>query len=575
MSLARKVSDCISKQSDFCANNSHSGESAYVTARMFENKEESRIVAEAWKILDKAFVDKTFNGNDWAEVRKKYVRTNYKNTAEAYAAIREMTALLGDRFTRFLTPAQYDTLSKYEYSNSYEVLSPDPPLVSMYTSETPQAGVGVEMALDPESNQIKIVSVVPSSPAERVGVKKGDYIVAVNDVAVGGKERQSVEQLGSTPDDVASLLRGDDGSSVKLKLEARGKTRDVELSREILKATSVSSKLVPSPESSSFMIGVIRVPSFNKATTSQVGHERNAIGEGSPNTGSQGVQDLRDAWEDETLPCRPSSWTSEGILELLPSDTTIVSVADGKGSGSDYRTEHNGALAEVSLAVLVDHNTASAAEVLTAALQDNKRAGIIGEKTYGKGLVQTIARLQDGSALVITVAKYRTPLGQDINKVLIFHLLPGSHSFMVGGDQPRSYGQVPSEGQEGGGFICAFVHVLEYSSRLAVLVNFHTSCHKASFRLVRVCETISPVDLVVVQSFANKAPNLAFVLLTAVDLQGLSKRVGGSISLTRVGYSKTGVILTASYVAKVRVIWDGEGICARGVRRGDPRRAPK
>ncbi|EKX52166.1 hypothetical protein GUITHDRAFT_65305, partial [Guillardia theta CCMP2712] len=329
-------------------------------------QEESRIVAEAWKILDKAFVDKTFNGNDWTEVRKKYVRTNYKNTAEAYAAIREMTGLLGDRFTRFLTPAQYETLS------------------NMYTSETPQAGVGVEMALDPESNQIKIVSVVPSSPAEKVGVKKGDL----------SSRSMTCLSGGSTPDDAASLLRGEDGSTVNIKLESKGKTRELVLTREILKATSVSSKLVPSPESNrSRRAESLSCPS---RASSQVLSEAKALR-------TQGAKAL-------LLDLRGNlgGYFPAGVdLAKVKIDVPVLALT----------STQNGALAEVSLAVLVDHNTASAAEVLTAALQDNKRAGVIGEQTYGKGLVQTIARLQDGSALVITVAKYRTPLGQDINKV--------------------------------------------------------------------------------------------------------------------------------------------------------------
>ena len=112
------------------------------------SSEESRVVGEAWKILDKAYVDKTFNNHDWTSVRRKFVRPDYKNTEDAYAAIREMTALLGDKFSRFLTPAQYSTLS------------------SLYTSEAPAGGIGVELSLDTEG-QISVVSVVEAGPADR------------------------------------------------------------------------------------------------------------------------------------------------------------------------------------------------------------------------------------------------------------------------------------------------------------------------------------------------------------------------------------------------------------------------
>jgi len=103
--------------------------------------------------------------------------------------------------------------------------------------------------------------------------------------------------------------------------------------------------------------------------------------------------------------------------ELLAQDQTIVYAVDRTGEKSEYRTEAQGAQPVVPLAVLVDKATASAAEVLTAALQENGRAKVVGSTTFGKGLVQTIAPLSDGSALVITVSKYETPLGNNINKV--------------------------------------------------------------------------------------------------------------------------------------------------------------
>ena len=119
------------------------------------------------------------------------MRPDYKNTEEAYKAIREMTALLGDKFTRFLTPAQYLTLS------------------NMYTTEAPAAGVGVELNLA-DDGKVMVVGVVEGSPAEKAGIVKGDVLRAVDDDAVGPGT------VSSTPDEVAALLRGEDGSEVTI-----------------------------------------------------------------------------------------------------------------------------------------------------------------------------------------------------------------------------------------------------------------------------------------------------------------------------------------------------------------------
>merc|ERR1712216_27769 len=156
------------------------------------------------------------------------------------------------------------------------------------------------------------------------------------------------------------------------------------------------------------MVGVIKLPVFAKNTPTQVkGAVVGLIKEGAQAL----IIDLRG---------NVGGYFPAGVdlaKELLPSESMIVSVNDRNGAGTEYRTDAIGSVLEIPVVLLVDHNTASAAEVFAAALQENGRAQVVGEQTYGKGLVQTIARLQDGSALVVTVATYKTPLGNDINKV--------------------------------------------------------------------------------------------------------------------------------------------------------------
>jgi C-terminal processing protease CtpA/Prc len=210
--------------------------------------EESRVVGEAWKVLDKAYVDKSFGGNDWTSVRRKYVRPNYKNTQEAYTAIREMTALLGDKFTRFLTPAQYATLS------------------SMYTQDAPAAGIGVELNLDPGgTGKVLIVGVAQGSPAAEGGLRRGDVLLRVDDVAVGPGTG------ATTPDEVAALLRGEDQTQMTVTVSGRDRDRTVTLTRAELTARAVKSRLVTVPvkgaeeeDEEGRVVGVLTVPSFSK-----------------------------------------------------------------------------------------------------------------------------------------------------------------------------------------------------------------------------------------------------------------------------------------------------------------------
>jgi carboxyl-terminal processing protease len=251
------------------------------------------------------------------------------------------------------------------------------------------------------------VGVVVGSPAEKGGIQKGDLLRAVDDEPVGPGSQHV------TPDEVAVLLRGDVDTEVTLTIAGRLRDHDLNLQRAPLSTQSVRSKLVKASGSTSEKgeqrtVGVIKVPSFSKNAAASV----KGAAQGLIDQGAQAlIIDLRG---------NVGGYFPAGVdlaKELLGADQSIVSVNDRNGAGTEYRTETLGAIPDVPLVLLVDRNTASAAEVFAAALQENGRAQIVGEQTYGKGLVQTIARLQDGSALVVTVATYKTPQGNDINKI--------------------------------------------------------------------------------------------------------------------------------------------------------------
>ena len=232
---------------EYHANTDYPGVFSHTNLRLNEyavsaavSSEESRVVGEAWKILDKAFVDKKFSGNDWNSVRREYVRPDYKNTEEAYTAIREMTALLGDKFTRFLTPAQYETLQ------------------SKYMADAPAAGLGVELSLDAQG-RVVVGGVNPGSPAAKAGISTGDVVRSI--------DNQLTEGLSA--DEVAAMMRGKAGTAVAVTLAGMdGSDRAFTVERATLSAASVTSKLQG-------RIGVVKIPTFAKttvkATTAAVG----------------------------------------------------------------------------------------------------------------------------------------------------------------------------------------------------------------------------------------------------------------------------------------------------------------
>jgi carboxyl-terminal processing protease len=219
---------------EYLANTDYTGVFSHTNLRLNEfavaaavSSEESRVVGEAWKILDKAFVDKKR-----LEQRASQVcATRLQNTEESYTVIHEMTALLGDKFTRFLTPAQYETLQ------------------SKYTADAPAAGLVVELSLDAQG-RVVVGGVNPGSPAAKAGISTGDVVRSI--------DNQLTEGLSA--DEVAAMMRGKAGTAVAVTLAGMdGSNRAFTVERATLSAASVTSKLQG-------RIGVIKIPTFAKTT---------------------------------------------------------------------------------------------------------------------------------------------------------------------------------------------------------------------------------------------------------------------------------------------------------------------
>jgi carboxyl-terminal processing protease len=249
---------------------------------------------------------------------------------------------------------------------------------------------GVGLILDTTNeNQLKVTRVLQGSPAERAGVKKGDIVTAV--------DGQLVNQIKATK--AAEQMRGKLGSQVKLNIvRGTGISKEYNLKREVITMKSVESKLLKIPQN----IGYIKINNFNQNTAAELEEVLENLG------AVKGVMlDLRDN----------TGGTLEAAVEVanhfVPKGP-VVHLVDKSGKRETY--EVGGGRLNVPLMVLVNGETASASEILAGAIQDTASGLIIGTKTYGKGVVQTIYELSNSSALKITTAKYLTSLGRDINK---------------------------------------------------------------------------------------------------------------------------------------------------------------
>ncbi|CAL5392186.1 unnamed protein product [Camellia sinensis] len=358
--------------------------------------EENLIFLEAWRTIDRAYVDKTFNGQSWFRYREIALRNEpMKSREETYTAIRKMLATLDDPFTRFLEPEKFKSLR----SGTQGALT----------------GVGLSIGYPTGGDGLRaglvVISAAPGSPANKAGILSGDVILKIDDT--------STETMGIY--DAAERLQGTKGSAVELTIRSGPEIKQLSLKREKVSLNPVQSRLceIPALGKDASRVGYIKLASFNQNASGAV---REAIETLRRNNVNAFVLDLRD---------NSGGLFPEGIeiAKIWLEKGVIVYISDGQGVRDIYDTDGSNAIAaKEPLAVLVNKGTASASEILAGALKDNKRAMVFGEPTYGKGKIQSVFELSDGSGLVVTVAQYETPAHTDINKVGVIpdHPLPAS-----------------------------------------------------------------------------------------------------------------------------------------------------
>lgn len=344
---------------------------------------EQKAVAEAWRIVDNNYIDRTFNNQDWFQMRQSITKQKYKSMDDASSTIDSMVASLGDKYTRYLPPAKYRSI------------------VDSATGTL--AGIGVELSYaDPiKMDRVIAADIEPNSPASNGGLQPKDIFLEVNGVRMDDGK--------TTPDDVASQLRGREGTKVGVVVERNGKVQDFILTRKPITITSVRTYLSKSGKGNGIdKVGVIRIKSFSGTTAQTVSDALSDL----KNQGAKSfVLDLRGN-PGGLLP----GGTDTASL-FLESNKPLVFVVDKKGIVDAQSTYTNGKELDTPLVIYVNGNTASAAEVLTAALKENQRAIVVGEQTFGKGIIQTIRQLSyDNGGVAVTVARYETPNHNNINK---------------------------------------------------------------------------------------------------------------------------------------------------------------
>ena len=321
---------------------------------------------QAWQLVKDNYYDTSFNNQNWGAWEHRF-DAEIKTTADAHKAIKVMLESLKDPYTRFLDPRAFQ-----DENDAIDARI-----------------VGIGINLLQKDNKLIVTRTIENSPAANTGLRERDEIIAID----------GTSSVGFTPEQAAEKIRGQAGSPVQITVKrAQNIEKTFNITRAEIVIHAVSYKIVE-PN-----IGYINLSTFisnDAAREFRIALEKLQRTDGL-------IIDMRD---------NPGGLLSNSleIADMLLENGVIVKTVGRNGPRTD--TSSGEPLTHQPIAVIVDEESASASEILAGALKDNARAVIVGTHTYGKGLVQEINKLPGGAALHITVSKYLTPSGADINKV--------------------------------------------------------------------------------------------------------------------------------------------------------------
>lgn len=277
---------------------------------------------------------------------------------------------LGDEYTKYFTKEEMDDF-KAETEGNY-------------------TGIGIYMSVLKKENEIVVVATIKGSPAETVGIKSGDIIKKVD-----GKEYS-----GDDFDQIASYIKGKEGTKVNVEIEREGEKLTFDIERKKIEMYPIESEVLDNN------IGYISLPSFTEDSSKEFKKKYEDLKKKNIKSLIIDIRNNGGGIVSEAL---------DMLDYILEKDKIMMITVNKKNNEEIERTKKDSSV-DVPIVVLVNENTASASEIFAAALKENNKATLIGEKTYGKGVIQELLKLTDGSGIKLTTEEYFTPNKNKINK---------------------------------------------------------------------------------------------------------------------------------------------------------------
>ena len=334
------------------------------------------VIDEAWQIIYRNYLASIgdYDKGSWRQLRKDLLSKTYSTKKEAYEAIRGMLLTLDDPYTRFMDPDEFKEL---HIDTTGEL-----------------TGVGIQLSFDEDTQRLTVVAPIEDGPAATAGVQTNDRIVGID-----GKDAR-----GMSSQEAVQLIRGPIGSLVTLTIERDDEEDfDVVIIRDRVSINPVVSRI--NTTATGTQVGYIRLKQFSANAATDM---------------SEVVKDMESQGVDAyVLDLR---FNPGGLLEAsvaisdqwLDVGVPIVSIQSERSKRVRFTRKEP--LTDDPLVILVNEVSASASEILSGAIQDNDRGQLVGKQTFGKGLVQSVRGLSDGSGMTVTISKYLTPNGRDIHR---------------------------------------------------------------------------------------------------------------------------------------------------------------
>lgn len=335
------------------------------------------LAEQVWTLLDRYYLDRTFNSLPWNDLREQLLSTPLPNATTTYSTLRKFIRRLDDRYTRLLNPSDMRTIRRFDVS-----------------------GVGLLLTTDAHGDLSVATAPVKGTSAADAGILQGDVLKQVDGVNVEGKAAFEVSEM----------MQGKDGEDMELTFRDKGK---IVLTRHFEGGTqqSVRSKLVDTDEGK---MGYIRLSEFRASSREEVANAIDDLDQkgaewfvldlrGNRGGVFEGALEIAGLFEGKDIPVVRVLGREDGGARDMPLGDEIFNSRVVGGTSFAQK--------EPDLAIIVDAKSASSSEVLAGGLRETCRAALVGERTFGKGLIQGVFGLSDGGGLIITVAEYRTPEG--------------------------------------------------------------------------------------------------------------------------------------------------------------------